>query len=169
MRFIGLDSFEGLPQPEAIDQYKGDFARGQYAATLQGVQERLTEQGVDWSRTILVPGYFDETLTQDLKSAHQLRPAAVALVDCDLYSSAATVLTFLADLLLDGTILIFDDWNAFDRDDSRGERRALREFLAAHPQWQAAPLFSYGTFGQVFRMQCRQRNAAGPADVAWTP
>jgi O-methyltransferase len=124
---------------------------------LQRVHEKLTEHGVDWSRTILVPGYFNDTLTPDLKSTHQLRPAAVALIDCDLYSSATTVLTFLADLLLDGTILNFDDWNAFDRDDTRGERRALREFLGGHPEWKAVPLFSYGNFGQVFSMQRHRR------------
>jgi hypothetical protein len=166
MRFVGLDSFEGLPQPQEVDQYKGDFARGQYRATLQRVQDKLTEQGVDWSRTILVPGYFDETLTPELKSKHQLRPAAVAVIDCDLYSSACTVLTFLADLLLDGTILVFDDWNAFDRDDTRGERRALREFLEDHSEWEAVPLFSYGKFGQVFSMQRHRMIATGPSQVA---
>jgi O-methyltransferase len=153
MRFVGLDSFGGLPEPQEIDKYKGDFAKGQYSATLQLVRENLTNHGVDWNRTILVPGYFNDTLTLELKSTHQLRPAAVALIDCDLYSSATTVLAFLDDLLLDGTILIFDDWNAFDRDDTRGERRALWEFLGGHPEWQAVPLFSYGNFGQVFSMQ----------------
>jgi O-methyltransferase len=155
MHFIGLDSFEGLPQPQEADEYKGDFAKGQYRATLERVQDKLTKRGVDWRRTILVPGYFADTLTPELKSTHQLRPAAMAVIDCDLYSSARAVLTFLADLLLDGTIAVFDDWNAFDRDNSRGERRALREFLQDHPEWEAVPLFSYGKFGQVFSMQQR--------------
>jgi O-methyltransferase len=153
MRFVGLDSFEGLPQPQELDDYKGDFTRGQYRASLHRVQKKLTKHGMDWSPTLLVPGYFDDTLGPDLKSEHQLRPAAVAVIDCDLYSSARAVLTFLADLLLDDTILVFDDWNAFDRDDTRGERRAFREFLEDHPQWEAVPLFSYGKFGQVFSMQ----------------
>jgi O-methyltransferase len=166
MRFIGLDSFEGLPQPQELDQYKGDFARGQYRATLQRVEEKLTKQGVDWGRTILVPGFFEDTLTPELKSTHHLRSAAVAVIDCDLYSSACTVLAFLADLLLDGTLLVFDDWNAFDRDDTRGERRALREFLEDHPEWEAVPLFSYGKFGQVFRMRHHRRSTAGPSHGA---
>jgi O-methyltransferase len=154
MRFIGLDSFEGLPEVRGVDRYKGDFSAHQYSASFDYVRTMLDTHGVDWDRTILVPGYYDRTLTASLKREHDLRPAAVAVIDCDLYESARQVLDFLSDdMLLDGSILVFDDWNAFDGDDERGERLALREFLQANTEWRAEELFAYGSYGQVFRLR----------------
>ncbi len=37
-------------------------------------------------------------------------------------------------------------------DDGRGERLAFRQFLTANPQWTPEDLFSYGSYGQVFRL-----------------
>jgi O-methyltransferase len=86
--------------------------------------------------------------------------ASVVLLDSDLYESAAQALEFLRDMLTDPAILIMDDWNAFDRDDGRGERLALAEFLRAHAEWTAEPWFHYGTYGQVFIL--RQRPDGNP-------
>jgi hypothetical protein len=152
MRVVGFDSFEGLPEVSGVDDYKGDFSKGQYAASLAYVRDQLTKHGVDWQRTILVPGYFEATLNAELKRELALRPAATVLIDCDLYESARLALGFIGDLLLDGAIVIFDDWNAFDRDDDRGERRAFREFLAGRPDIAAEALFDYGTHGKAFRV-----------------
>jgi len=46
--------------------------------------------------------------------------------------------------------LIMDDWNCFDADDDRGQRRAMREFLRSQPRLRLEPLLSYGTNSQVF-------------------
>ena len=43
-----------------------------------------------------------------------------------------------------------DDWNAFDSDENRGQRRAFREFLGLMPACRAEPWFNYGSYGQVF-------------------
>ena len=50
---------------------------------------------------------------------------SIALIDCDLYSSTALVLKFIRNMLMDKTILIFDDWNCFDGDSQKGQRRAF--------------------------------------------
>jgi O-methyltransferase len=75
---------------------------------------------------------------------------AIALIDCDLYDSTRDVMAFLADLIDNDTILMFDDWNCFDGDENRGQRRAVREFLAGSPGWRFEDWFSYGDYGQVF-------------------
>ena len=79
-----------------------------------------------------------------------MKPVMLALIDCDLYSSTVSVLDFLDNLLQDGSILMFDDWNCFGKSDERGERRAFREFLARHPIWRADPFVSFGWHGQSF-------------------
>jgi O-methyltransferase len=153
MRFFGFDSFRGLPPPRGVDRtYRGDFYEGQYTCSKAAVERNLDERGVDWNRTFLIEGFFAETLTPELRVQHRLERAAIVLIDCDLYESTQQVLAFLEPLLGRGTILIFDDWNAFDADDRRGQRRALREFLARHDEMSLEALFSYGHYGQVFRV-----------------
>ncbi|WP_044252706.1 hypothetical protein [Isosphaera pallida] len=56
-------------------------------------------------------------------------------VDCDLYSSAKVVLEFITPLMVDGTILIFDDWYCFRGHPQRGERAAFAEWSAGLPHW----------------------------------
>ena len=73
-----------------------------------------------------------------------------------LYESTVEVLAFVQHMLVDGSILLFDDWNAFDMDANRGERRAFREFSERNPQWEAERLFSYGVYGQVFALRKRE-------------
>jgi O-methyltransferase len=166
MRFVGFDSFEGLPEPEGVDRYQGDYVKGQYRVSLDSVRSALNEHGVDWNRTLLVPGFFERTLTPSTVKEHGLRAAAVVLIDCDLYSSAVVVLNFLSDLLIDGSYVLFDDWNDFDADDERGERRAFREFLHSHPQWSAKSVFDYGVYGTAFRLSNPARPPIGAGTSA---
>ncbi len=153
MRFFGFDSFEGLPEIEGNDRKAGIFVPGDYRATRPEVERRLTEHGFDWDRAVLIEGFFDQSLTPELKSRHAMSSAALVNVDCDLYQSTVPVLDFVADLLQDGTIVLFDDWYAFAEADDRGEPRAFREFLAARPDWSAERRQRYGRYGQAFVMR----------------
>lgn len=151
MRFFGFDSFQGLPEIDTIDQTNnGVFYKGQYAQSLENVKKDLNKKRVDWNKTFLIKGFFDKTLNDDLKEKYSLKKISLALIDCDLYTSTADVLNFIGDLIFDETILMFDDWNCFDKDNNRGQRRALKEFLEKNPIFTLEELFSYGTWGQVF-------------------
>jgi hypothetical protein len=151
MRFFGFDSFEGLPEPEGIDQTEEEhFYAGQYSCSIEAVTESLTKHGIDWSKTFLIKGYFCDTLNDQIRQEHNIKKVSVALVDCDLYASTVDVLWFLKDFIMDKSILIMDDWGAFDGDDNRGQRRAFAKFLEGNPEWKAEPWFRYGSYGQVF-------------------
>lgn len=153
MRFFGFDSFEGLPSPEGADVIADGhqpFYEGQYAASLEYVTSRLKEHGVDWERTFLVPGYFNESLLSKAVQDFAIENVAIALIDCDLYSSTVDVLEFLGTRLLDGAIVLMDDWKSYDEVPDRGEPRALNEFLGRSPEWRCETLFDYGSYGRVF-------------------
>ena len=61
----------------------------------------------------------------------------LAMIDCDVYSSAVTSLAFLGPLLSDRSVLIFDDWNSGDlAAKGKGEKRAFDEFLVEHPEFE---------------------------------
>jgi O-methyltransferase len=151
MRFFGFDSFQGLPQPNDIDSTpQNDFYKGQYSCGKSAVVANLESKGVDWSRTHLIEGFFNESLVPNVKNTYEMRSAAIALIDCDLYASTQDVLIFLESLVANETILMFDDWNCFDGDDNKGQRRAAREFLDRSDRWWLEHWFSYGDYGQVF-------------------
>ncbi|HEX8098457.1 MAG TPA: TylF/MycF/NovP-related O-methyltransferase [Pyrinomonadaceae bacterium] len=157
MRFFGFDSFQGLPEPEGDESV--EFARGDYACGRAEVEGYLNKYGVDWSRTTLVEGFYNESLKPELKAERGMRPAAVVLIDCDLYTSTRDVLAFIDDLLQDGTVLMFDDWNCFSGSDEAGERKAFREYLASRPQWRAEEYISFGWHGQAFVLRAAQDGA----------
>ncbi|THB76186.1 MAG: hypothetical protein D6B25_10255 [Desulfobulbaceae bacterium] len=151
MRFFGCDSFAGLPEVQGSDICKNDtFYEGQYACDKKTVIENLNSKNVDWTRTHLIEGYFNESLTAELIETHQLKKIAIALIDCDLYASTIDVLNFIDPMVQDQTIFMFDDWNCYDRNDEKGQRKAFREFLEKHPNLKAEPFFEYGAYGQVF-------------------
>jgi hypothetical protein len=153
MRFFGFDSFEGLPEPEGADVITDGhqpFYEGQYAASRDYVTARLDEGGVDWDRTFLVEGYFNESLPSQAVTDHRIENVAIALIDCDLYSSTVDVLNFLETRMMDGAIILMDDWKSYDEAPDRGEPRALNEFLERVPEWRCETLFDYGAFGRVF-------------------
>lgn len=151
MRFFGFDSFKGLPNPGEIDSTRHNvFYEGQYYCEKSDVVRNLDSKGVDWSRTYLIEGFFNHSLVPDLKHEYDINSVALALIDCDLYESTRDVMFFLEDLITDGTILMFDDWNCFDGDENKGQRRAVREFLDRSRAWRLEDWFAYGDYGQVF-------------------
>ena len=91
--------------------------------------------------TLLRP---DNPLLADLKKA------AIAWVDCDLYSSCLQVLNFLTNYVQYGTLICFDDWFRYKGDPNAGEQRAFREWLAANPHLSAVELMRIGWEGNCF-------------------
>jgi hypothetical protein len=154
-RFYGFDSFCGLPSVDKQDSAGGRFFEGQFAARRSEVEKNLSRHGLDWSRARLVEGFFEDTLTEKLKSDLPRRRAAVVLLDCDLYASTVVALHWLEDVLVDGAIVLFDDWSSYGEDRQIGQQRALAEFLAEHPRWKAQTLWRFDRHGKGFRLTLR--------------
>lgn len=149
--FYGFDSFEGLPKTR-IDADLANWAEGNYAAPYEFVISKLKENGTDFSRVKLYKGFFSKSFFSDLKSREKFMPVSICVIDSDIYESCAEVLNFIKDFLVAGSILIFDDYNAFGKSSDHGERRALIEFERQHPEFHKEHLFSYGSYGEAFRV-----------------
>ncbi len=129
MRFFGFDSFEGLPEtptcpPLTEGASETAFLAGNYACSQEELTTILEGNGVDMAKVTLVPGYYNESLSDDLSTELAIDVAGIINIDCDLYESSADALSFVTSLLRSGTILIFDDWLAYDGHPFRGEQRA---------------------------------------------
>jgi hypothetical protein len=132
-RFFAFDSFEGLPATEGQQMHE-EWVAGSYQCSEDGFRANIAADGVDLKEVVTVRGFYDKSLTAETKTRHNLRRAAVVHIDCDLYESTAVVLSFITDLVVQGTILIFDDWFFNQGRPDCGEQRACREWLAANPQ-----------------------------------
>lgn len=148
MRFYGFDSFSGLPPASTMES---SFADEEFSDTsLETVKNKLKAKGVDFRRVELVPGFFNETLTQASKELLNIKRAAIVFFDCDLYESAKLALDFIQDSVIDGAVFIFGDWYYFAGNPHKGEQGAFREWLAANPDIQASEFHKFGWQGNSF-------------------
>jgi len=113
-RFIGFDTFTGLPEDW------GRFRRGHFDTA--GIPPDIGDP-----RCRFVSGLFAETLPRFV-AEYDPGPRRVVHVDCDLYGSALTVLTGLAGHLRPGDLVLFDEFSALAH-----EFRAWTDFLSARP------------------------------------
>ena len=152
VNFYGFDSFEGLPPAEGIDQVDGRFFEGQFACSKAEVEKNLAENGMDPSRTTLVKGFYEDSLTEDLRVRHDFQPASVVLLDCDYYASTRTAMLWMQPYVGVGTVLLFDDWYSYSEGDDNelGQQKALHEFLQENPQFSVEFLWEFAPHGKGF-------------------
>lgn len=149
--FLLFDSFEGLPTLSGPDAGSAQFKPGDFAFSVAQVIARLEQHGVYDEATVhLVPGWFEESLPALPAAALGVKKAALVHVDVDLFSSCVTVLDFIEPFLQVGTVILFDDWNAFNASNHKGERAATAQWLQRNPQWQLNDYAAYGWHGRVF-------------------
>ncbi len=118
--FIGFDTFFGLP---ANDEKNPNFDEGNFASSLESVKSKL-EKEIKKSSLKLVQGDFTK-----LQFYPSNLPIAILYIDSDLYDSALAALKLSEPSLQIGSVILFDEFHGFNSDDSKGERRALSEFL----------------------------------------
>ena len=97
-RFIGFDSFEGLPEHWSRNYPKG-------ALDVGGVIPQIDDERVSF-----VKGWFQNTLPKFLNEFTP-RSRLVVHSDSDLYSSTLFTLVNLNALLVPGAVLILDDFS----------------------------------------------------------
>jgi O-methyltransferase len=161
MRFYAFDSFAGLPEVSGQD-VGGTFSKGQFSAARAIFENTLRKNRVDMSRVSVVEGFYDQTLGEGRRKELPIEKVSVAWVDCDLYASTVPVLNFLSDVLVDGAVLIFDDWYCFNGRPDRGEQRACAEWLAANPHIKLVEYQNFHWAGRSFIVN--RLDAAGNDD-----
>lgn len=131
--YVAFDSFAGLPEIAEGDRSPA-WSRGALATSEDELVRLAVEHGVPREKLLTVPGFYDRSLTPELRDRLLPGGAAVVYVDCDLYASTVPVLEFVRPFLRRGTVIVFDDWFCFHGDPEKGERRAFREFRERHPE-----------------------------------
>jgi hypothetical protein len=111
----GFDSFQGLPE-DWHRESRGSYTTGGALPAVPG-------------NVVLHAGWFEDTLPPFL--ARHAGPVRFMNIDCDLYSSTVTILERLADRVVPGTVIVFDEYLGYEhwRDD---EFRAFQEAVGRH-------------------------------------
>lgn len=113
--WYGFDSFEGLPEAWTLGAKAGAFGIG---GNLPSVRRNVR----------LIKGFFEDTLPRFV-AQHSGEKIALLHIDCDLYSSTVTVLNSVGNMLVPGTIIIFDELINYHGWEE-GEFKAFMEFTA---------------------------------------
>jgi len=109
----GFDSFEGLPE---------DWSGNKMSAGYFNRKGRLPRVP---SNVELHAGWFDKSLPKFVEEHRG--PAAFLHVDCDLYSSTATIFENFGDRIVPGTVIVFDEYFNYPNWQAH-EHRAFEEF-----------------------------------------
>lgn len=142
-----FDSFEGMPPAtHEIDRASYEIQAGAWQPgtpriRIPGVEVAIGHALADiltTDRVMLVLGWYEDTVARWFP---QMLPPSIVHIDCDLYASTMTVLEWLKrhNLIRDGLVLLFDDWQSGRGNPNMGERAALRDSGI-----NAEPWFSYG-------------------------
>ncbi len=94
-------------------------------------------------------GFYSKAFFDNLTD--QFMSISICVIDSDIYESCVDVLEFIKSYIVSGSILLFDDYNAFDKNEEHGERRALKEF-EINPTFKKKHLFDFGWHGVAFRV-----------------
>jgi Methyltransferase domain len=110
----GFDSFQGLP-----DDWSG-YNLGRRAFDMRGRLPKVP------SNVRLHRGWFEDTIRPWLDE--NPGPVAFIHVDCDLYTSTRTIFTLLAERIVPGTVILFDEYFNYPNWEQH-EFKAFQEFV----------------------------------------
>ncbi len=147
-KIFGFDSFIGLPKENKESLGQSSWNEGALSmlewfdvntvdeaieCAKRDIAPYLTDNNIEF---IIIPGFFDDILTDSLVEKYDMRSAIFVDIDVDLYSSTISALNFMLsnNLILPGTIINYDDYggtpgwqNMID-----GQSRAHRELTAKY-------------------------------------
>ena len=125
-----FDSFKGLPKPSEKDLLQDDIFNlgdikkyeGTMACEIEQVIERLSEINFPTEKTIIIPGFIEQTIKE---ASHLTASVCFAYVDFDFYEPSLIALEFLNTVLAVKGYIVIDDYKFF----SSGIETAVKDFL----------------------------------------
>jgi hypothetical protein len=147
-RFHAFDSFQGIGG--TIDAERTHFGDGQYYANVETLHYNMRFAGAESERITATAGFFEETLRDRTPQSYGIESASVVHIDTDVYAPALLALQFITPVLPQGALLLFDDYDQLAASNDKGERRAVREWLAANPRIELEEYRRYTAFSRAF-------------------
>lgn len=118
----GFDSFQGLPE----DWVRSDITIPKSTFAFKDAHDLPSVL----HNVVLYKGWFQDVLPHFKKEILKDNPVAFLHIDCDIYSATKTVFDTLGDNIVDGTIIVFDEFYNYPGCQNH-EIKAFQEFLDA--------------------------------------
>jgi len=145
--FYAFDSFAGIG--DTLNEETTHFVDSGFYANQASFWYNMQDAGADVSRITAIPGFFNTSLLNKTPKDFGINDIYCAHIDVDVYVPALQALRFITPALVDEALIMFDDYDQMAADNNRGERRALREWLA-ETGYTAELYRAYATFGRTF-------------------
>lgn len=142
-----FDSFEGLPEYSDTSNKNPAWRKGEFKGTIEQIKSIINNVLPKIVPNVkLIKGYYEDTLTAELRNSIIDYPPSIINIDVDYYKSAKTVLEWIYHLAQDGTIFYFDDIWEYLGNLSKGEYKAIDEFNKKHleDRFQLYPFSNFG-------------------------
>tara|TARA_B110000971_G_scaffold164349_1_gene168225 strand:+ start:392 stop:952 length:561 start_codon:yes stop_codon:yes gene_type:complete len=135
-----FDSFEGLPETWLSSHKKGHFA--------------LKNLPIFEENIVIHKGWFDDTLPKFVKESTE--NISFLHIDCDLYSSTKTIFKSLDLQIVEGTIILFDEYFNYPFWEHH-EFKAFQEFVKQNSISYEYLCYSSNTFGSKVAVRILRR------------
>jgi O-methyltransferase len=149
-QYFAFDSFKGFPVDASVNVHP--HYRSGYAPTSEKeFIEILVSNGQSINRVKLVSGFYEQSLTSNLASElnRSETKASLITIDCNLYESYKSVLSWAEQFIQPGTVLYLDDFNTYRAQPNHGPKRAWNEFKEVS-KFRFEPFLPVGWCGYSF-------------------
>ena len=143
---------EGLPPTSSAPSQRAWCQPGALATSEEDFLALIRRHGIYVDQVSTVPGYFDSSLTPNVRArfAEEENKIALVCVDCDLHESAVPVFDFIEPLLQEGSIIYIDDLFAGYRGSpAKGVARAFLDFQG-RSSWRIVRHLDVGWWGRSY-------------------
>lgn len=149
-KYFAFDSFEGWPSDTQFSEHP-QYAPGGAKTSEVEFLNLLTNYGQSIERVELIPGFYENSLTQSLseKFIQKQVKASLITVDCNLYKSYKSVFAWVDQFMQPGTVLYLDDLNTFRAQPDQGPKLAFNEYKK-QTNWKFEPFLPVGFWGYSF-------------------
>lgn len=157
-----FDSFQGLPTHKSAKDEHPVWKEGLMATSLEEFHAICKSNKIPRDAYSVIAGFYDQTLTKILPTDLP-NNIALAYIDCDLYSSAKTVLEYLMPRIKHGMIIAFDDYFCWSPTQISGERLAMLEVFSNNDRYELVPYIQFGWHGNSFVVEDKKVLSNGPS------
>lgn len=149
--FYGFDSFEGLPksQPKDIMNNYFIFQEGKFKSDFneQSLKKELTK--LTGEKNILLIKSLYEKISKNSEIFKNNFIAGVVHLDCDLPSSSSQALDLITNKVIDGSVILLDDFLLYKGNKNYGQQKAFLDWCNENEIYYQE-YFTYSWAGKCF-------------------
>ncbi len=146
--FYAFDSFKGIVGANKNEEQL--YQDGAYYANLETFWHNMKVSGCSELPIKAIQDPFQEMLLQKIPYELGIEHISIAHIDSDVYEAAILALEFITPALLNGALILFDEFHAFGANNNKGERKALKEWLQKNPHFSVEIYRNYGSVARSY-------------------